>query len=272
MSIDQSIKLKFKELKERKEIALVVYITAGFPSFAESINNIRLIAKNGADMIEIGVPFSDPVADGPTIQYSSGVALSRGVNLGRIIRAVKSLKLNTPLILMSYLNPLLAYGKERLLNDIKEAGFRGIIIPDLPVEEADDLLMLTQRHNVDFIFLVAPTSSRDRIKIISERSRGFIYCVSSTGTTGMKDKLPTALFDLIVNVRELTDKPIAVGFGISNPEQIRALSTKVDGVIVGSRIIEAIKNGQDLPVIIRGLKDACVVSNSSLRQRLRRVN
>ena len=157
------IQEKFNELKQRGETALIIYITAGFPSLEESINNVITLAKNGADIIEIGVPFSDPVADGPTIQYSSQIALLKGVTLKDIINEIKKINLDTPLVIMSYLNPLLAYGKDKLFKDMKDAGISGIIIPDLPIEDSGEWTSLGGTYNIDVIYLVAPTSSAERI-------------------------------------------------------------------------------------------------------------
>jgi len=231
-------------------------MTAGFPSLSESMNNLVEFAKNGADIIEIGIPFSDPVADGPTIQYSSQIALSHGVTLKDIISEIDKTKIDIPLVIMSYLNPVLAYGKERLLKDMKDAGISGIIIPDLPVEESEDWPSLSEAYNIDVIFLAAPTSSGERIRLIAQHSRGFIYYVSITGTTGVRNKLSSGLSGFIKNMRQATDKPIAVGFGISSPEQIVSLREEVDGVIIGSRIIEAMRKKEDLKIVVRNLKEA----------------
>lgn len=260
------IQEKFNELKTRGEMALIVYITAGFPSLEESMDNAISLAKNGADIIEIGVPFSDPVADGPTIQYSSEAALSNGVTLKDIIKEIKKIKLDTPLVIMSYLNPLLAYGKEKLFKDMRDAGISGIIIPDLPVEDSREWTSLGRTYDIDVIFLVAPTSSPKRIRHIVKKSRGFIYCVSVTGTTGARDKLSPGLIRFLKEVRELSDKPIAVGFGISNSQQIKSFRKEVDGVIVGSRIIEAIKRNEDLKELVKKFKKAtrsCDVSSNA---------
>jgi tryptophan synthase alpha chain len=214
------------------------------------------LSEYGADIIEVGVPFSDPVADGRTIQYSSLSALKTGIALNDILKRLKNVRIDKPLVLMSYLNPLLAYKKERLFKAMKDSGISGIIIPDLPVEESDDLLSLADAYDVDLVFLVAPTSTGERIRLIAEKSSSFIYCVSVTGTTGMRNAVPQGLVKFIKRVRLVTDKPIAVGFGISTPEQILALKKEVDGVIVGSRIIEAIRKQEDLKKIIGRLKEA----------------
>lgn len=250
------IEEKFNDLKKRGETALIIYITAGFPSLKESLKNAILLSKNGADIIEIGVPFSDPVADGPTIQYSSEIALSNGVTLKDIIKEIKKIRLDTPLVIMSYLNPLLAYGKEKLFKDMRDSGISGIIIPDLPAEDSNEWTSLGDIYDIDVIFLIAPTTSPERIEYIVKKSQGFIYCVSVTGTTGARDKLSPDLMQFLKVVRKLSDKPVAVGFGISNSHQIKLLRKEVDGVIVGSRIIEAIKKKENLKELVNKFKKA----------------
>ncbi len=248
------IRETFDILNQAGEMLFIPYITAGYPSLEESINIFRMLCEYGADIIEIGVPFSDPIADGPTIQYSSQIALQNGVTLKKLMGRLRDVKIDKPLILMSYLNPLLAYGKENLYRDMKEIGLSGIIVPDMPAEESDEWLSLSKAYDIDIIFLVAPTSSDERIRFIAERSCGFIYCVSITGTTGMRDELPGGLLRFIRKIKKLTDVPVAVGFGISTPEQILTLKGEIDGVIVGSRIIEAIRRGENLKEIVAKLK------------------
>lgn len=250
------IKNSFDSLKQREEAALVVYYTAGFPTMEESMENVCLFAEYGADLIEIGVPFSDPIADGPTIQRASQVALENGVNLKSILSEVKKIRVKTPLVLMSYLNPLLRYGKEKLYADAKEAGISGFIVPDLPVDESNDWIRLSLEWDIDLVFLLAPTSSDERIRLVAKYTRGFIYCVSVTGTTGMRQGISSELFGFVKRIRSITDTPVAVGFGISTLEQIKTLRETVDGVIVGSRIIEAVKQGEDLRGIIGEFKAA----------------
>lgn len=250
------IREKFDILNQAKEMLFIPYITAGYPSLDESINILHTLGEYGADIIEIGVPFSDPIADGPTIQYSSQIALQNGVTLKKLMARLQNVKVDKPLILMSYLNPLLAYGKESLYRDMQEIGISGMIVPDMPVEESDEWLYLAKTYDIDVIFLAAPTSSEERIRLIAERSCAFIYCVSVTGTTGIRGELPVGLLKFIRKIKKLTGKPVAVGFGISTPEQISALKGEADGIIVGSRIIEAIRRREDLKAIVRKLKEA----------------
>jgi len=248
------IKDKFLALKEKNEAALIIYLTGGFPTIEKSMENIRKIANAGADIIEVGIPFSDPIADGETIQYSSNVAISNGATIEKIIDSFEEFRIGIPLVLMSYINPLIAYGKERLFKRLKEVGISGLIIPDLPVEESEEWRELSRRFELDLIFLVAPTSSEERIKKIAEYSGGFLYCVSVKGTTGERDKLPEDTEEYIQRVKKLTHKPVAFGFGISNEEQIAALKGKVEGIIVGSRIIKGIKENENVVNLIKKFK------------------
>lgn len=246
----------FDKLKNQKEAALIIYTTAGFPDWPTFMENLTIIAESGADLIEVGVPFSDPIADGPVIQYASQVALENDVNLNKILESIHPIEKRCPIVLMSYLNPLIAYGKRRIFKEANEAGFSGLIIPDLPVEEASTWSQSALSYNLDLILLVAPTSSESRIRTISEYSNGFLYCVSLTGTTGVRKTLSVTVKPFLKKVRRISQKPIAVGFGISNPEQIRELRGCADGVIVGSRIIEAIHRKENLEDLIRKMKSA----------------
>jgi tryptophan synthase alpha chain len=251
-----SIAEKFKELKAKNEAALILYLTGGYPNLSVSMKTVKTLAESGADIIEIGIPFSDPIADGPTIQESSHTSLMKGTTLKRIISNVKKLEINTPLVFMSYLNPLLAYGKEEILRDMNNCNVSGLIIPDLPVEEASEWIDLSKEHNIELIFLLTLTSPPRRRKQIAKESRGFIYCVSVLGTTGVRNEMPTYLDKLLKDTRKITDMPLALGFGISTAEQIESLRDKVDGVILGSRIIEAIKNEENLKELVAEFKEA----------------
>ncbi|MBN1781339.1 tryptophan synthase subunit alpha [bacterium] len=259
-----SIRETFDRLKSGNEMALIAYLTGGFPSLEASMELIRTLSANGADIIEIGIPFSDPIADGPTIQASSQAALEKGVSLPQILEAVSRIQTDTPLVAMSYLNPLLAYGRERLLQDMKAAGFSGLIVPDLPLEEAEkgrgtESGWKTEaiKHGIDLIFLVTPTTSEDRLRRLVDATEGFVYCVSLTGITGERSDLPPHLSEFLGKVKSLTDKPAAVGFGISTPAHVRQLKTMADAVIVGSRIVKAVSEGEDLGSLIRALKAEC---------------
>ncbi|NQT25948.1 tryptophan synthase subunit alpha [candidate division KSB1 bacterium] len=250
------IQEQFDALRAKKEKALIVYLTAGFPTLDGFIQSLKETAEAGADIIEIGIPFSDPIADGPTIQTSSQIGLENGATLPVILNAIRNLDLKVPLVFMSYFNPLLAYGQDKLLTDMTEVGVTGLIIPDLPVEEAESWKAAAHSINVDTIFLVTPNSSDDRIRLIAEASTGFVYCVSLTGITGARTNLSGDVSGFLDRVKSHTKTPIAVGFGISTPEHILNLKDHADGLIVGSRVIDAIRNGEDLGKLIRELKDA----------------
>jgi tryptophan synthase alpha chain len=235
---------------------LILYVTGGFPNLADSMKIVKTLAESGADIIEIGIPFSDPIADGPTIQESSHTSLMKGTTLKRIINNIKKIDVDKPLVFMSYLNPLLAYGKEQVLMDMNKCGVSGLIIPDLPVEEATEWIELSKENEIELIFLLTPASPPKRRKKIVQETSGFVYCVSVTGTTGVRNKMPSYINKFLKDIRNSTDTPAALGFGISTPEQIKSLRDKVDGVILGSRIIEAIKNEEDLKELVGELKEA----------------
>ena len=242
----------FFALRRAGRKALIPFLTGGFPSLDLSLKLSLELARRGADIIEIGVPFSDPIADGPIIQGSSQRALAQGVNLRMILDLVSQLKFRypTPVVLMSYCNPLLRWGICDFMERAQAAGVDGIIVPDLPPEEAGEFLGASERHNLDLIFLLAPTSSGERIRLISRMTRGYIYYVSVTGTTGTRKSLAPDLRESILRIRKCTKTPIAVGFGISSPEQAKAASSLADGVIVGSALIAQIQKTLDRPDLI----------------------
>ena len=232
------------------------YQTAGFPTLAQSLDNLQTLAENGADILELGIPFSDPIADGPTIQHSSQVALREGVCLKDVLAALRGRSFGCPLVLMSYLNPLIAYGQERLLTEMRAAGVAGLIVPDLALEEADGWRAAAGAHDISIAFLLAPTSPEDQIRRTAEVSDSFIYAVSLTGTTGARSALHAGLPDFLNRIRAASDKPVVVGFGISAPEHVRALRGLADGVVVASRIIDAIRRGAEWIELVRSLKAA----------------
>lgn len=233
----------FAELKKRRRKALIVYIAAGDPSLGETEKLIIELEKSGVDLVEIGVPFSDPLADGPTIQRASQRALRGGVNLRSVLKMVRLVRKKTeiPLVFMTYYNPVYRYGVEKFVRDSKAAGADGVIIPDLPPEEAGEIFRVSKLENFATIFLAAPTSTRSRLKNIASRSTGFIYYVSLTGTTGARKKLPADIVAHVRALKNITKKPVCVGFGISLPAQARRISRLADGVIVGSAVIKVIE-------------------------------
>jgi tryptophan synthase alpha chain len=220
------------------------YSTAGFPNLPVSEEIILGLVEGGADLIEIGVPFSDPLADGATVQRASQVALSNGVRLSDCIDLVQRLRtvhgVTIPLLLMGYYNPILQYGVERFAADAAAVGVDGVIVPDLPVEESDELLTACRHNDRDLIFMVAPTSTDARVAEISARASGFIYCVSLTGVTGSRSALPD-LRPYLERIRARTALPLAVGFGVSAPEHVRRVAAIADGVAVGSALINALE-------------------------------
>ncbi len=239
-----SITKTFQQLKIEQKKALIPYFTCGFPSaslFSELV--CQAGDSNLADLIEIGIPFSDPLADGPSIQFSSQKALQNKITVAKSLDLLSSIsqKINTPLIIMSYLNPVLQYGLEKFIKDTFEIGASGLIIPDLVIEEGNGIEQKSKRYGLDLIYLLAPTTNGQRRKEIIKRSNGFIYLVSVTGVTGSRTKLPTYLKNYIQNIKSLTSKPLCVGFGISNPRQAGQLGGVADGVIVGSAIVEIIR-------------------------------
>lgn len=236
------IQTAFQSARAAGRAALMPYLTLGFPSLPASEDIIAAIAASGADLIELGLPFSDPLADGPTIQHSTQIALRQGATLAgclHICRKLRQRGVQQPFLLMGYYNPLLAFGLERFVAEAAESGADGFIIPDLPPEEAGELEALCRVHGLALVYLLAPTSTQNRIELVARRSSGFIYLVSLAGVTGARQSLPTDLRQFIERVRQASQTlPLAVGFGISTPEQARQVGDLADGVIVGSALID----------------------------------
>jgi tryptophan synthase alpha chain len=237
----------FGKLKKEGRTAFIPYIMAGDPSLAGTKRLVKLLDECGADVIELGVPFSDPLADGPTIQAAADRALKKGVTLKDVIRTVGELRKTTqvPIVLMTYYNPVYKYGDERFVRQAVAAGVDGVIVPDLPPDEAGGLRKLARKHGLDTIFLLAPTSTSDRLKLVAKSSTGFIYYVSITGITGAALKLDASQRKSIEAIRGLTKKPVALGFGVSSPKEARAVARFADGVIVGSAIVKKIKESPE---------------------------
>jgi len=232
----------FKQLKAKGEKALIPFITAGDPDLATTRALALEMAARGADILELGVPFSDPLADGPTIQAASLRAMQGGVHLEDVLNLAGDLRAQTqiPLILMGYYNPMLQYGLERTAALAAAKGVDGFIIPDLPPEEAGPWRMAAAKAKIATIFLAAPTSGPERIKTLGRQTKGFLYYVSVTGITGARTELPPDLAASLQEVRALVKCPLAVGFGISSPAQVAALAPYVDGVVVGSAIVQRV--------------------------------
>lgn len=224
--------------------AFIPFITAGDQGIATTEKYIRTMAKAGASLIEIGIPFSDPVAEGPVIQDASERALSTGITTDDIFDMVKRLRTGTepltiPLVFMTYLNPIYVYGVESFMTRCEEVGIQGVIVPDCPLEEKQELAHQAKTHGIAVISLIAPTSEQ-RIEEIASQAEGFVYCVSSLGVTGMRSDIKTDIASIVQQIRQYTDVPVAVGFGISTPEQAKAMAAVSDGAIVGSAIVKQI--------------------------------
>jgi tryptophan synthase alpha chain len=227
--------------------AFIPFITAGDPDLSITEKLIPAMAEAGADLIEIGIPFSDPVAEGIVIQEADMRALSAGTTTDKIFESVKRIRMktNVPLAFMTYLNPVFVYGSERFIKNAAECGVDALIVPDLPYEEKEELKPYCNQYGIDLISLIAPTS-KERIKTIAAEAEGFVYCVSSMGVTGVRKEINTNIGDMISLVKETKDIPCAIGFGISTPEQAKEMSQYADGVIVGSAIVKlAAKYGAD---------------------------
>ena len=242
--------------------ALIAYVTVGYPSIAATLEVVPLLASSGCDIVELGIPFSDPLADGATIQKASFRALENGVTPQRCLEIAGQLsrKVSIPLVFMTYFNPVFSYGLSKFCNACAHSGISGLIIPDLPPEEGSELETITHQQNLDLIYLLAPTSTEERISLVAERSRGFIYVVSVTGVTGARQQLPADLEAFLARVRMVAHQPLCVGFGISTPEQARRVARIADGVIVGSRLIQLMEAEDNFvsPVssFIKGLRQA----------------
>jgi tryptophan synthase alpha chain len=230
---------RFASLREQREGALVVFITAGDPNLLLSEKAVLTIAEAGADIIEIGIPFSDPLADGPTIQSSTFRALQQGVTPASALEMVARVRAQSdvPLVVMTYFNPVWQMGVERFAREASQAGVDGVIMTDMPPDEAGEWHPVARRYGLDTIFLVAPTSTPERMRLVAQMSSGFVYCVSRTGVTGAREDLPEEVPQMLRAMRELTELPLCVGFGISRPEHVRAVCQVADGAVVGSAVV-----------------------------------
>ncbi len=236
------IDLKFQELKTKKKKAFIAFITAGDPDLKTTQELVPAFEKAGVDIIELGVPFSDPLADGPTIQASYHRALDKHVTLEKILKTVSHLRKKTqiPIILMTSYNPVFHYGDEKFVHAAYKSGVDGLIIPDLPPEEATDVLKASKQNNISLIFLVTPTTQSQRMQYIAKKSSGFIYYVSVTGVTGVRKQLTQSYTQHVKAIKKSTNTPVCVGFGVSTSEQVKSVSKTADGVIVGSAIVNTI--------------------------------
>ncbi|MBU7583849.1 MAG: tryptophan synthase subunit alpha [Nostoc sp. TH1S01] len=260
-----SISHYFQSLRQRQQCALIPFITAGDPDLETTADALRILDRNGADFIELGIPYSDPLADGPVIQAAATRALHKGTKLEQVLQMLRDVipSLKAPIILFTYYNPILHRGIKSFLALIADVGVQGLVVPDLPLEEAAELIQTAASFGIEVILLVAPTSSQDRIDAIARQSQGFIYLVSVTGVTGMRSQIQNRVQQLLTDLRSVTDKPIGVGFGISAPEQARQVQEwGADAVIVGSAFVKRLAEGsptealQAVEQLCRELKSA----------------
>ncbi|WP_072621251.1 tryptophan synthase subunit alpha [Spirulina major] len=241
-----SVSERFQTLKENNQCALIPFITAGDPDLETTAQALRVLDAAGADLIELGVPYSDPLADGPTIQAAATRALQRGVTLQKVLDMVRSLhaELTAPIILFTYYNPIYFRGVDVFMAQIAEAGVKGLVIPDLPLEESTAVLESATAHGIEVILLVAPTSPTERIDAIAQKSQGFIYLVSVTGVTGARTEIASRVQDLLPQLQKSTQKPVGVGFGVSQPEHAKQLKDwGANAVIVGSAVVKRLAEG-----------------------------
>lgn len=233
----------FERLRANRQKALIGYLTAGDPSLERTPALVAALVRGGVDLIELGVPFSDPIADGPVIQRASERALRAGASLTRVLDAAREIRRTSdvPLLLFTYFNPVLRYGVKTLAKNASYTGIDGVLLTDLSVEEAGPHVEVMRAHNLDTVFLAAPTSTPERLKLIAQYSSGFAYLVSRTGVTGEQDSLAGSAAPLVEAMRRVTDLPLAIGFGISRPEHVAAAGALADGVVVGSAIVHLIE-------------------------------
>lgn len=242
-----AIQAMFAHAKAQHRAAFLPYFPIGYPNYADSVEAIAAMAAEGVDGFEIGIPFSDPLADGPVIQAATQIALENGTTVRQCLQAVRELRargVEQPMLMMGYLNPLIAYGLEAFVQDAKAAGTDGLIVPDLPPEEGAALVEACAAAGMALVFFIAPTSSAERIALVAAQATGFIYVVSLTGVTGARAALPPDLTDFIGRLKaQVRQTPLVMGFGISTPEQARSVGALVDGFIVGSALVRAGKDG-----------------------------
>lgn len=238
---------KFKKLKSEGRKAMIPFITAGDPDLSFTVELVLSLEKYGADIIELGIPYSDPIADGPIIQASSGRALKNGAKIIKIMNTVKEIRKNSevPLVYLVYYNSIFKYGMEKFIKECNEVGIDGLIIPDLPIEERKEIEDIADKYNVYLIPLVAPTS-KERIKKIVENGKGFVYCVTIKGITGVRNEINTDINEYMEMVNSYTNLPKALGFGISSKDMAEKFSKYSDGIIIGSAIIKTIAQGENL--------------------------
>lgn len=259
----EHIAAAFENARTQGRAALMPYFTLGYPTANDSVDIIEALASAGADLIELGIPFSDPLADGPVIQYSTQVALEQGTSVKKCLSLVRQLRergVEQPLLLMGYVNPILAYGVKKFVADASAAGADGFIVPDFPLEEAAEMEAACRAHGCALVYLASPNAAPERLALLAERTGGFLYLVSLNGVTGVRDAVPAGLAHFVERARTAARTPLAVGFGIARPEQAAAVARLADGVIIGSAVINAVREASD-PVgaagaYLRGIRAA----------------
>nr|ACJ02767.1 indole-3-glycerol phosphate lyase IGL1 [Aphelandra squarrosa] len=269
-----SISETFSKLKQRGEVALIPYITAGDPDLSTTAKALKILDSSGADIIELGVPYSDPLADGPVIQAAATRALARGASFEKVIGMLKDVvpQLSSPIALFIYYNVILKRGVKKFVTTLKETGVHGIIVPDVPLEETELLRNEAVKYNIEMVLLTTPTTPTERMKAIAEVAQGFIYLVSSVGVTGARASVSDKVPSLLHEIREVTNKPVAVGFGISKPEHVKQVAEwGADGVIIGSAMVKVLGEAnspeeglKDLEAFMKSLKAAATRGDSVL--------
>nr|DAD36655.1 TPA_asm: hypothetical protein HUJ06_007296 [Nelumbo nucifera] len=252
----------FTRLKQKGKVAFIPYITAGDPDLSTTAEALKVLDSCGSDIIELGVPYSDPLADGPVIQAAATRALARGTNFDAIVSMLKEVvpQLSCPIALFSYYNPILKRGIEKFMSTVKDAGVHGLVVPDVPLEETGILRKEAVKNKIELVLLTTPTTPTDRMKAIVEASEGFVYLVSTVGVTGARSSVSSRVQSLIQEIKEATDKPVAVGFGISKPEHVKQVSGwGADGVIVGSAMVKVLGDAKSPE---EGLKDLEIFTKS----------
>ncbi len=261
-----SISQRFETLRANNQCALIPFITAGDPDLETTAEALKVLDASGADFIELGVPYSDPLADGPVIQAAATRALTRGTRLLDVLDMIQPLTktLRSPIVLFTYYNPILNLGIEEFLNRAAASGVKGLVIPDLPLEESNHLIESADAVGIEVTLLITPTSSKERIEAIAHQSRGFIYLVSVTGVTGMRSQVQIRVKDVLKEIRQVTDKPVGIGFGISGPEQARQMKDwGADAVIVGSAFVNKLSESSPFNGL-RSIQDFCSELKSSI--------
>ncbi|MGF1460945.1 MAG: tryptophan synthase subunit alpha [Leptolyngbyaceae cyanobacterium] len=266
----KSVSEQFQALRDQQQCALIPFVTAGDPNLDATVTALKALDRCGADLLELGVPYSDPLADGPVIQAAATRALQNGTTLDDVLNLVKTVapELSAPIILFTYYNPILNRGIDTFFKDIAAAGAKGLVVPDLPLEEVSAVTQSATQHGIEVILLVAPTSPKERIRAIAEQAQGFIYLVSVTGVTGVRSEVQGRVKDLLDELRGITDKPVAVGFGVSQPEQAAQLRAwGADGVVVGSAFVKRLASAEDVTAGISAIEAFCTELDQAVKGR-----